>query len=301
MLTANVVTIVILARGKCGLSRCIKLYLLNMAAADLLVLTFDVILYQLNELYFPESFLNYTVAHSLTFFLHFASIECSVWLTVAFTFDRFAAICFQTIRRKYCRQNTAIIFVTMIWGLSILQNLPIYFTFEPCFVIDNISWHCILKSSFYSVPLWVAFLWLDTVLLSFTPFLFILILNFLTIRHILFSNKIRMAMQSSNSDPEMEHRRKSIMLLLLISFSFILLWMVTFIHYICVQITEVQYLHTDNNDPFTIMERTGYMLQDLSSCINTFIYAISQMKFRERLKCIFRHFFVPFRKVFKYI
>ncbi|XP_067857679.1 probable G-protein coupled receptor 139 [Heptranchias perlo] len=40
---ANLVTIVILFRGKCGLSKCISIYMVAMATADLLVIIFNVI------------------------------------------------------------------------------------------------------------------------------------------------------------------------------------------------------------------------------------------------------------------
>ncbi|XP_067865185.1 probable G-protein coupled receptor 139 [Heterodontus francisci] len=286
---ANLVTIVILSRGKCGLSKCITIYLVAMAAADLLVLIVDVLLYEMNEIYFPESFLDYTPVCSLNFFLIFASIECSVWLTVAFTFDRFIAICCQKIRTHYCTERTAAVVVATMWGLSILENIPISFTFEPRIIIDDVLWFCNVKSSLYTVPIWVAFLWVDIALMPFIPFLLILIFNGLTIRHILLTNRIRRGLRSSSSDPEMENRRKSIVLLLAISGSFILLWMVTFTHYICVQILDIQYLHTDYSHPFTIMEQTGYMLQHLSSCTNTIIYAVSQTKFRLQLKNLFKY------------
>ncbi|XP_072329340.1 galanin receptor 2a-like [Scyliorhinus torazame] len=282
-------TIVILCRGKCGLSKCITVYLLAMALADLLVLIFNVVLYEMNEIYFPDSFLDYTPICSLNLFLIFACVECSVWLTVAFTFDRFVAICCQKIRTQYCTYKTAVVIVTTISGLSILENIPIYFTLEPRIIIDNIPWFCDVKSSSYTIPMWVTYIWIDIALMPFIPFILILMFNGLTVRYILLSSKIRKGLRSSGSDPEIENRRKSIILLLVISGSFILLWMVTFIHYICAQITEVQYLHTDYNNPFTIMEQAGYMLQHLSSCTNTIIYAVSQTKFREEFKTLLKY------------
>ncbi|XP_067865930.1 probable G-protein coupled receptor 139 isoform X1 [Heterodontus francisci] len=47
---ANLLTIVILSRGKCGLSKCISRYMVAMTTADLLVLIFDVILYEIKEM-----------------------------------------------------------------------------------------------------------------------------------------------------------------------------------------------------------------------------------------------------------
>ncbi|XP_067829877.1 probable G-protein coupled receptor 139 [Heptranchias perlo] len=287
--TANLLTIVILSRGSYGLSKCITRYLVAMAAGDLLVLIFDVILYEIKDAYFAYSFLNYTPICSLNLALIFTSIDCSVWLTVAFTFDRFITICCQKLRTKYSTEKTAVAVIAVVFSLSILENVPIYFVFEPREIIDNVPWSCYVKSSFYTLPIWVAFLWLETILTPFVPFVLILLLNALTIRHIILANRVRRGLRGNNNsenhnDPEMENRRKSIILLLAISSSFILLWTVPFLCYICVQFTDIQFMVGNYNDPFTIMEQTGYMLRTLSCCTNTFIYAASQRKFRDELK-----------------
>ncbi|XP_072329325.1 G-protein coupled receptor daf-37-like [Scyliorhinus torazame] len=270
-----------------------------MAVADLLCLIFDVILLELHEIYFPDSFLDYTPVCRTKFYLLFVSVECSVWLTVAFTFDRYVAICCQKINTQYCTKKTATIIVATIWGLSILENVPRYFVSEPQIMLDDIPWFCIVKPSRYSEPLWVAYLWVDIVLLTFVPFLLVLLFNGLTIRHILMTSKIRRALRSSDNDPEMESRRRSIVLLLLISGNFILLWVVILIHFICAQITDVEFLQLDYNNPFTIVEQVGYMLQDLGSCTNTIIYVASQAKFREELKNLFKYPLTLIKKLTK--
>ncbi|XP_067829866.1 probable G-protein coupled receptor 139 [Heptranchias perlo] len=286
---ANLVTIVILSRGSYGLSKCITRYLVAMAVADLLVLIFEVILYETKVTHFPYSFLKYTPICSLNQTLLFACIDCSVWLTVAFTFDRFVSICCQRLRTKYCTEKIAAVVIAVVCSLIVLENLPIYFIYEPRKIIDNVPWSCNVKSSFYTLPIWVVFLWLETILTPFAPFVLILLLNALTIRHIVLANRVRRGLQGNNNgenhnDPEMENRRKSIILLLAISGSFILLWMVNLIFYIYVQFADTQFLHTNYNDPFTIMEQSGFMLRALSCCTNTFIYAVSQSKFRDELK-----------------
>ncbi|XP_067865178.1 probable G-protein coupled receptor 139 [Heterodontus francisci] len=291
---ANLVTIGILSRGKCGLSECITRYLVAMAVADLTILIFEVILYEIKDAYFPYSFLNYTPICSLNLALLFISIDCSVWLTVAFTFDRFVAICCQRLRTRYCTERTAAVVIAVVASLSAAQNVPIYFIYEPRELIDNVPWSCFVKSSFYTLPAWKAYLWLETILIPFLPFVLILLLNALTIRHIVLANKVRSRLRGdsnilNHNDPEMKNRRKSIILLLAISGNFILLWMVIFIFFLCVQFADVHFFKTNYRDSFTIMEQSGYMLSCLSSCTNTFIYAVSQSKFREQLKNIFKH------------
>ncbi|XP_067865165.1 probable G-protein coupled receptor 139 [Heterodontus francisci] len=291
---ANLMTTVILSRGKCGLSKCITRYLLAMAVADLLVLIFEVILYQIKDAYFPYTFLNYTPICSLNLALLYVSIDCSVWLTVAFTFDRFVAICYQTLRTKYCTEQNAAVVIAIVCFLSILENVPIYFIYEPREIIDNVPWSCYVKSSFYTSPIWGAFFWFETILTPSAPFVLIILLNALTIRYIVLSNRVRSKLRVSKkaenqSDTEMQNRKKSIILLLVISGNFILLWMVLFICFICVYFIDVQFLEANYDNSFTIAEQSGYMLRCLSSCTNTVIYAVSQRKFREEFKIVIKH------------
>ncbi|XP_043542012.1 G-protein coupled receptor 15-like [Chiloscyllium plagiosum] len=283
------VTIVILLREKCGRSKCISVYLTAMAVADLMCLVFDVILFELHGIYYPDSFLDYTAICRMNFFLIFTSVECSVWLTVAFTFDRYVAICCQKLRTQYCTERTAKVVVATIWGLSILENIPRYFVSEPHVIIDNIASFCIVKASRYTELIWISYLWIDIIFLTFIPFLLVLLFNGLTIKHILLTSRIRKALRGSDNDSELENRKKSIVLLLLISANFILLWMVILTHFICAQITEVEFLQTNYSNPFAILEQAGHMLQYLSSCTNTIIYVASQAKFREDIKILFKY------------
>ncbi|XP_078272182.1 neuromedin-U receptor 2-like [Rhinoraja longicauda] len=286
---ANLFAIVILSRGKCGLSKCITLYLVSMAVSDLMVLIFEVILYEIKDGYFPYSFLNLTPVCSVNLTLLFMSIDCSVWLTVTFTFDRFVAICCQKLRGKYCTEKTAALVIAVVCSLSVIENIPMYFVYAPREIIDNVAWSCGVTPDFYTSPLLVAFWWFETILTPFTPFLLIMLLNALTIRHIIHANRVRSGLRAnkkdeSGADQEVENRRKSIILLLAVSGSFILLWMVIFVCFISVHFIDVQFLATAYDDPFTIAEQSGYMLRCLSACTNTFIYAVSQTKFREELK-----------------
>uniref|UniRef100_UPI00398EEDD3 probable G-protein coupled receptor 139 n=1 Tax=Pristiophorus japonicus TaxID=55135 RepID=UPI00398EEDD3 len=292
-LPANLVTIIIFSRGRCGLSKCITRYLVAMAAADLMVMIFELIMYEIHDAYFPYSFLNYTPICSLNLALYYYFIDCSVWLTVAFTFDRFVAICCQTLQTKYCTERTAVVVIAVICFLSILENIPIYFVFEPREIIDNVPWCCYVKSSFYTSPTWIAFLWLETIITPFAPFVLIMLLNALTIKHIVLANRVRRSLRANNNgekhtDVEMESRRKSIILLLAISGNFILLWMVNFIVFTYVQFTDTQFMEANYYDSFTIAELSGDMLRSLSACTNTFIYAVSQGKFREELKNVIK-------------
>ncbi|XP_078389626.1 putative G-protein coupled receptor 139 [Cetorhinus maximus] len=285
---ANIAAIMILSRGKCGLSKCTTYYLVGMAAADLLVVITGVILNRIVGIYFSASYMSITPVCSLQIVFIYASRDISIWLTVAFTFDRFVAICCQKAKAKYCTKKTAAVVVWTVFVLSFLQNMPWYFKFEPLYIIDEMPWFCHTKPIFYSAPLWVIYSSFNCIVTPFIPFFLILLLNGLTVRYIVVANRARRALcrnknLENSKDPELENRKKSIVLLFTISGSFIVLWMTFIVHFLYYRITYT-YSYMGYDDPIFILEEVGYMLLLLSCCTNTCIYAATQQKFREELK-----------------
>ncbi|XP_072417209.1 probable G-protein coupled receptor 139 [Chiloscyllium punctatum] len=284
--TVNVLAIVVLSQGKCGLSPCITLYLVAMAAADLLAIITDVILHRINDYYFPLNFLSITPVCSVRYVLLRAAIDCSVWFTVSFTFDRFGAICYQKLKTRYCTKKTAAVVLSTTGTLLCLKNIPIYFRFKPKVIVDNVPLFCSNKRSYFTDPRWIGFRRFEKVLTPLIPFGLILFLNILTVKHIFKVSRIRKGLKCQNkaldhSDPEMGNRRKSVILLFSISGSFILLWLV----YILYIFNVSSYL---DEYSFYIFENVAYMLRNLSCCTNTFIYVVTQAKFREQLKSSLR-------------
>uniref|UniRef100_UPI00398ED3DE probable G-protein coupled receptor 139 n=1 Tax=Pristiophorus japonicus TaxID=55135 RepID=UPI00398ED3DE len=288
----NLVAIVILSRGKCGLSNCTTRYLVAMAAADLLVVITDVILWKISRYYFPWSFLDITPVCCVTYVLSRVTTDCSVWFTVTFTFDRFVAICWEKLKTKYCTGRTAAVVLETSCILLSSKNIPFYFTFEPGYIIDNVLWYCVPIPAYYTDPRWMGFDSFDTVLTPLLPFAVILLLNALTVRHILVASRVRKRLRGESkggngSDPEMESRRKSVILLFTISGSYILLWLVIVIDFIYYSITGINPSdYSDSLDQFT---KVGFILRNLSCCTNTFIYGVTQSKFREQLKSVVKY------------
>ncbi|XP_067909554.1 probable G-protein coupled receptor 139 [Heterodontus francisci] len=284
----NLLTIIILFRGKCGLSKCVTRYLKVMAAADLLAIITDVVLYRINDYYLPTSFLFITPVCAFQNVLRNAAKDISVWVTVAFTFDRFVTICCQNLRTKYFTENTASAVIGTICLLFSLKNIHWYFTLEPYVTINNVPWYCNAKLDYYTVPAWVAFSWIHRCLNPLLPIVLILLLNIMTVVHILAVSRVRKCLRVTNNkvnqnDPEMKMRRKSIILLFAISGNFIMLWMLYVIIFLLTQITN-NYYSTGLSDPMLIADQTSYMLLLLSCCTNTCIYAVTVTKFKEELK-----------------
>ncbi|XP_072125806.1 probable G-protein coupled receptor 139 [Mobula birostris] len=301
----NLVTIVILLRGKCGLSKCITKYLVGMAVADLLVLIMAVILNRLGAIYFPLSFLSITPVCSLRIVMIYITRDGSVWLTVAFTFDRCVAICCQKLKAKYCTESTAVFVMVTVCVVSCLKNIPIYLIYEPLYVVNNIPWFCNIKQSFYSDISWIAFDSIYYILNPCVPFFMILLFNVLTVKHILEVSKVRRRLrvqnnQTKQNDPEMESRKKSIVLLFAISGSFIMLWTTHVVNFLYVRLTNSNYsVGSKPNDPRFILQESGIMLQLLSCCTNTCIYGATQRKFREQFMKALKYSFNQIIKIAK--
>ncbi|XP_078075258.1 putative G-protein coupled receptor 139 [Mustelus asterias] len=287
LLAANFVTILVLSRRNCGLSRGIVLYLVCMATADLMVLLFCT----LNSLlysYFPFCFLFYTAVCRTGAIICFTSIDCSVWLTVAFTFDRFVSICCHGLRTRYCNKRTASWVIAAVCAANLLRNIPFYFKYTHYGTINSIPWGCATNFNFFSLPGFMVFYWLHHILNPLLPYVLILGFNVLTVWNIVLSSRARKALrdrkkQVQGGDPEMANRRRSIILLFTVSGCFVLLWLPKITVFLVMEISN-NHFYPSYNHPLAIADISGANLFYLSSCTNTTIYALTQSKVRQVLK-----------------
>ncbi|XP_062894267.1 probable G-protein coupled receptor 139 [Mobula hypostoma] len=288
----NSVAIVILSLGNCGLSKGISLYLVGMAAADLICVIVAVILCEINNIYVYAPPLLITPVCTVTHALRVTAMDCSVWLTVAFTFDRCIAICSQKLRERYCTERTATIVIVIVCLGSCAKTVPLYFVLEPHVIIGNVPWRCILKTDFLTLPAWKAYQLFNTLTTPLLPIGLIVLFNALTISHIIAANRVRRGLRNSRekkNDPEMENRRRSIMLLFALSANFILLWIPYIVYTMNWQVQNYSYTDRYLNTPTYVLQQFGFMLQFLCTCTNTCIYTLSQRKFREELNGGVKH------------
>ncbi|XP_055487475.1 probable G-protein coupled receptor 139 [Leucoraja erinacea] len=258
-----------------------------MAASDLLVGITDPFLRQTIQIHFPYSLLNITPICATTEALVFAITAVSVWLTVAFTFDRFVAICCEKLKTRYCTEKTAAVIIGAVIVLGCLENVPQWFKYESANEFDNLTWDCSVKSTYYTSSAWVAYRVMHRVLNPCIPFFLILLLNVLTVRRIVAASRVRRGLRGRSNgenykDPEMENRRKSVVLLFSITGTFILLWAAQAIFYIFTGIAKLRVDYTPTGI-YYITRVTSTFLQLLSTCTNTCIYVLTQSKFRAEL------------------
>uniref|UniRef100_UPI00398E4AC7 uncharacterized protein n=1 Tax=Pristiophorus japonicus TaxID=55135 RepID=UPI00398E4AC7 len=180
----------------------------------------------------------------------------------------------------YCTMGTATGVITTVCTVSYLCNIPRYFTYVAVDVRDPFP-VCRLRKLCTKTPS-AAYLWSCTILTPLIPYVCILLLNALTVRYVLVASRVRRAFRGQGGDgkqvdPEMENRRRSIILLFAISGSFIVLWMTRVVVFV------FQEMLLDMG-PMVIVMQVGDMLMYLNSCTNTCIYALTQAKFREEMR-----------------
>ncbi|XP_059497605.1 probable G-protein coupled receptor 139 [Stegostoma tigrinum] len=289
---ANIVAMVILLQGKCGLSKCITHYLVAMSASDLLVVILNLVLRHIPIVYSEYfSFVKSIRVCNIHAVLLYAATDCSVWFTIVFTFDRFVAICCQKLKRTYCVEKRAAIVLGIVTVLSCSKNISWYFMYTDMYGLQNRPWFCVLSFDVGKSYMWGAIEFAHHILTAAVPFIVILLLNIVTVRHILVSSRVRWSLLAQSTrvisrDPKMARRRKSIILLFAISANFILSWSVFLVYSIWRRMWLLDYrsLWIDRS-----AREVGFMLQLLSCCTNTCIYAATQTKFREQLKHMFKY------------
>ncbi|XP_067881836.1 probable G-protein coupled receptor 139 [Heterodontus francisci] len=299
----NLLTIRILSRGKCGLSKCVTYYLVAMSTADLLVIILDLILRHIPIVYREKfQFLDSVPLCNIHAILLYTATDWSVWFTVTFTFDRFVAICCQKLKSKYCSEKTAALVLGTATVLSCLNNIIWFFMLTGRYWLKNAPGFCDVSAGVLLSPVWAAIEFFHYIVTPCVPLVLILLLNALTVRYILVSSRGRRRLRAhsrgeSHRDPEMESRRKSIILLLVISGNFILLWAVLIVYATWRRMWNLGYEHEFGSVyvPDYLVE-LGFMLQLLSCCTNTAIYAVTQTQFREQFKNLMKYPFTPIVK-----
>uniref|UniRef100_UPI00398ED39B probable G-protein coupled receptor 139 n=1 Tax=Pristiophorus japonicus TaxID=55135 RepID=UPI00398ED39B len=272
-----------------------------MAAADRQVVILDLILRQIPVRYSSQfHFVMSIPVCNIHAVLLYAATDCSVWFTVTFTFHRFVAICCQKLKTKYCTERTAAVVLETVTVLSCLKDIFWYFMLTGKYYLDNDPWFCYRRDGVVGSTVWAIIELLHYILTPFVPFVLILLLNAPTVRHILVASRARRRLRGPSHgggprDPEMESRRKSVILLFVISGNFILFWSTYVVYSIC---NRLWYIGFNAVSLPLCVQELGFMLQPLSCCTNTCIYAVIQTKFREQLKNVMKY---PFNVIVKCI
>lgn len=265
------------------LSKSSTLYLMAISVADNLVLIFIVVLELSIEYHQEEPFWSYEPWCSLRDVFTYGAYNASTWLVVLFTIERFIAIHTWKIKSKICTQRCAAWTIMTVFLLSHLFAIPYYWSNAS--VHENNKTRCIYKPeapAYFTHTL----VGLQTVQSYILPFLIVLTLNWLTLRLISLSNRVHitagLTSRVNKAMPLLRSRkRKSVVLLVTVSMTFVLLSVTRAITQIILRTYMYTLNRSDYNLGINIAADTGTMLCLSNAAANMYLYVCTQSKFRQ--------------------
>ncbi|KAM9429313.1 putative G-protein coupled receptor 139 [Salvelinus alpinus] len=286
---SNIVTFLIFWRRNCMLSKSSTFYLMAISIADTLVLVFIVVLEITVKFCQEEPFWSREPWCRLRDIFSYRAYNTSTWLVVVFTAERFIAIHTWTIKTKLCTPRSALAAITTILLLSHLLAIPYYWSNVSVYDHNQTRWACIYEPEGPHGYVH-ALVGAQTLVAYVLPFLIILTLNGLTLRQISLSNKVHVVTAADLTSgayrvtPLLRSRkRKSVVLLVTVSMSYVLLSVTRAITQIIIRTTFVY--GQDRNDynlQINVAADIGSMLSLSNAAINTYLYACTQAKFRQK-------------------
>ncbi|XP_047457967.1 probable G-protein coupled receptor 139 [Mugil cephalus] len=274
------------------LSRSSAFYLMAISVADNLVLIFIVVLELSFKYHQKEPYWSYEPWCSLRDIFNYGAYNASTWLVVLFTVERFVAIHTWKIKTKICTPRCAACTIVSIFVFSHLFAIPYYWSNDS--VYENNQTTCIYAQEAPSHFIHTL-VWFQTLQSYILPFLIILTLNGLTLRLISLRNRVHISTEATSRvqrvKPLLRSRmRKSVVLLVTVSMSFVLLSVTRAITQIVLRTTDMYTLdRNDYNLGVNIAADTGTMLSLSNAAANMYLYVCTQSKFRQEfLACVRR-------------
>ncbi|XP_037630108.1 probable G-protein coupled receptor 139 [Sebastes umbrosus] len=281
---SNILTFLIIWRRNCMLSRSSTFYLMAISVADTLVLVFIVVLELSVKYHQQEPFWSYEPWCSLRDIFSYGAYNASTWQVVVFTVERFVAIHTWKMKAKICTRRCAAWTTTSVFLFSHLFAIPYYWSNAS--VHENNQTRCIYKPE-APTQFIHTLVGLQTLQAYIFPFLIILTLNGLTLRLISLSNRVHVAADLTSRVNKVtpllrSWKRKSVVLLVTVSMTFVLLSVTRAITQIILRTTHMYSLdRNDYNLRINIAADTGTMLSLSNAAANMYLYVCTQTKFRQ--------------------
>ena len=280
----NSLSIIILSR-KTMRKMTSSFYLVLLAISDLLMINVGLVRYFIMACFKLDirdlTIWGCKVHIFLVYFLgHFSS-----WVLVAVTVERFITVWFPLKARRICTHQNGAIGMCLL--IMILLSVDVHFLWSQHLIPHKQAWICYhIVPTVFNIKVWP---WVDAFLLSYGPFLCILIFNTLIINRLLkahFERKRHLTPNAQSSDGA----KMTAMTFTLLTLTFTFLILMTPISvYLTGQYLWWRQNHQRNAD-FEIFWAVANLLSYLNNAINFILYCVSGAKFRRELVNIFHCF-----------
>ncbi|CAF1191984.1 unnamed protein product [Rotaria sordida] len=201
--TCNTLTFVVMRRGRMRhSSSCF--YMAALAIADTFVLWIGCLNRWLELLDKQRPILACNMCCKLGTFAFFFFADCSVWITVAMTFERYIAVSQPLRASQICTVKRARYMLLLVFTIFFLINAHFLWTFH----LSSTVLHCIpLNDQSLFIKY---FTWIDSFKYSFCPFTLLITLNILIIKSLLNArNTNKYLQQQTINENHINHNKKS--------------------------------------------------------------------------------------------
>uniref|UniRef100_A0A7E4VCT2 G_PROTEIN_RECEP_F1_2 domain-containing protein n=1 Tax=Panagrellus redivivus TaxID=6233 RepID=A0A7E4VCT2_PANRE len=219
----------------------------------------------------------------------------SVYTTLSVTVERFLAVCYPRISKRFCTSRASAFTILGVTCFAILFNATKFFELEvyrkPECAGKSLNWqaYILLPSDLSKNPLYgqIYSLWLTNTIMVFLPFLTLLTLNFIiayTIRrslHTLTDNR------KSQMNELREQSREASIVLVIIVLIFLLCNFWGFFLTLFEQVVGSEFLIINYHAFYTFSREATNFLAIVNSSINFVIYIIFGKDFRKELVVIY--------------
>ncbi|CAF0937694.1 unnamed protein product [Rotaria sp. Silwood1] len=201
--TCNTLTFVVMRRGRMRhSSSCF--YMAALAIADTFVLWIGCLNRWLELLDKQRPILACNMCCKLGTFAFFFFADCSVWITVAMTFERYIAVSQPLRASQICTVKRARYILLIVFTIFFLINAHFLWTFH----LSSTVLHCIPLND---QSLFIRyFTWIDSFKYSFCPFTLLITLNILIIKSLLNARSTnKYLQQQTTNDNHINHHKNS--------------------------------------------------------------------------------------------
>lgn len=289
------------------LSRSSTYYLMAMAVADTGVLVSIVVLELVVKFHSVEPFWVRQPWCSVRDLFTYGVYNASTWLVVTFTAERFLAINTWSLKLRFCTPRSALWAIGSIFVLSHLVAVPHLWANASEYDQQLGRWRCVYNAQAptFFIHLLVGF---QTLLSYVLPFLIILTLNGFTLRQIAKCNRIwpvcEPPVSPGSPTPRLRplsislpplpllrsRRRKSVVLLVTVSMTFLLLSVVRAVTQFILRTTSSPEMERlDYGLTLNVAADLGTMLCLSNAAVNMYLYAATQTRFRQEVIACAKH------------
>ena len=224
-----------------------------------------------------EKFLFYTVA------------DTAIWLLLAFTADRFLAVCFPLYKRKICRLSRAYMSAIFILSIAIVKNFHVFWTRGPQYKeVDGVltlKKMCGRPTKAYENFEYLVRPWIVFALVNMLPLLAITSFNIAIIATLVMVSRNSTALEPGKSGTDKKVKRTySQTTVMCIAAS--VLFMVCITPSIVILIGRPWW--QDDNNAYDVAKALSNQIVYLNHSLNIVLYCLTGRRFRQEMVSMFR-------------